>query len=168
MTEWFIIIVVGAFLFWCKVCFWISAQVGILRENLRLKEDPKLIHLDGYGIKILFNHGVRRFMTRQNSRDAWLPELARLCQVLSSAFFVSNCWIKNAMRYALRTRGCDPSLRSWRRPGPCLTMRTWRERTLMRVRPHQRRFKGVCHQSCNKRQPRNPRTPALCPHHLCR
>ena len=55
-------------------------------------------HLDGYGLKILFNHGVRRFMTRQNSRDAWLPELARLCQVLSSAFFVSNCWLKNAMR----------------------------------------------------------------------
>ena len=49
MTEWFIIIVVGAFLFWCKVCFWISAQVGILRENLRLKEDPKLIHLDEEG-----------------------------------------------------------------------------------------------------------------------
>lgn len=45
-------------------------QVQILRESLGLSDDGRLIHLDGNGIKVLFNHGVRRFLARTDPRES--------------------------------------------------------------------------------------------------
>lgn len=44
-------------------------QVAILRKNLGKDHDDRNIHIDGKGIKILFNHGIRRFMSGQISRE---------------------------------------------------------------------------------------------------
>ena len=32
-------------------------------------QDDRLNHLDGYGIKVLFNHGIRRFLTGAKNKD---------------------------------------------------------------------------------------------------
>ena len=37
--------------------------------------DEKLVHLDAYGLKVLFNHGIRRFMTTAKNR---VPKLSLL------------------------------------------------------------------------------------------
>lgn len=50
----------------------IPLKVKILRERLGMKVDDELCHLDGNGVKILFNHGIRRFNARTATRDAWL------------------------------------------------------------------------------------------------
>jgi len=42
-----------------------------LRKNLGKDDDDRAIHIDGKGIKILFNHGIRRFMSGQISREPW-------------------------------------------------------------------------------------------------
>lgn len=33
-----------------------------------MSKDDRLVHLDAYGLKVLFNHGVRRFMTGTANR----------------------------------------------------------------------------------------------------
>jgi len=36
---------------------------------LGIAEDPAAVQLDSYGIKVLFNHGIRRFLTGAKNRE---------------------------------------------------------------------------------------------------
>ena len=38
-------------------------QVGQLRATMMCDQDERVTHLDSHGLKVLFNHGIRRFMT---------------------------------------------------------------------------------------------------------
>lgn len=49
-----------------------SLEVKAFRTLNSMQLDENLIHLDGNGIKILFNHGIRRFMARQSTRESKL------------------------------------------------------------------------------------------------
>lgn len=44
-------------------------KVVFLRSELGIAEDPAAVQLDSYGIKVLFNHGIRRFLTGAKNRE---------------------------------------------------------------------------------------------------
>lgn len=50
----------------------LSWKVKALREELGMPFDENEIHRDGYGMKILFNHGLRRFGQASSTRVTWL------------------------------------------------------------------------------------------------
>ena len=43
-------------------------QVSMFREMMGLPKNDKMAHVDAYGLKVLFNHGLRRFMTGAKNR----------------------------------------------------------------------------------------------------
>ena len=53
-------------------CSFFPIQVTLLRQNLGRDHDDQLIYLDGKGLRVLFNYGLRRFMSGQTSRDPYL------------------------------------------------------------------------------------------------
>ena len=44
-------------------------QVATLRDLLGAPQDDRSNHLDGYGMKVLFNHGIRRFLTGAKNKE---------------------------------------------------------------------------------------------------
>ena len=57
----------------------------LLRELLGFKNDERAVHLDAYGMKVLFNHGIRRFTARTATREP------RLCKLFGNLFSIPYC-----------------------------------------------------------------------------